>query len=158
MPPIPRFFFLYVEPCLCFFGGFLQPILNPLSITTLLPSSLAGRNTLDPNPTPLEIMLALQTSVLMFMISTLTVVIMLWGDKRVVKGYVWVSALTDVPHWGSFAYVLGWEGLKQWRTWEAPLWMQLGVPVLTMVFKIGYLTGAFGEDRVVGKEKGRKEL
>lgn len=60
--------------------------------------------------------------------------------------------------WGSFAYVLGWEGLKQWRTWEAPLWMQLGVPVLTMVFKIGYLTGAFGEDRVVGKEKGRKEL
>jgi hypothetical protein len=61
--------------------------------------------------------------------------------------------------WASFAYVLGWEGLRQWRTWEEPLWMQLLVPVLTMLFKLGYLSGAFGEDRVVEKKgKGRKEL
>jgi hypothetical protein len=59
--------------------------------------------------------------------------------------------------WAAFAYVLGWEGLKQWRTWEAPLWLQLLVPVLTMVFKIGYLTGAFGKDRVPEK-KGNKKL
>lgn len=65
--------------------------------------------------------------------------------------------------WAAFAYVLGWEGLREWRTWEAPLWMQLLVPVLTMGFKLGYLGGAFGEDRVVedsgnGKGKGKKEL
>lgn len=189
-----------------FFGGFLTPILNPTSITTLLPSSLSGRQSPDLNPTPLEHLLGLQSSALMFMISLLTVVIMTQSGaskegRWIVRGYVWVSAVTDVPQyvtlfflwlfffllwliflvsrggfvrwrlidfrnsWASFAYVLGWNGLEQWRTWETPLYLQLFVPVLTMFFKAGYLSGAFGEDRGfekegVGKGKGRvgKEL
>ncbi|KUJ09609.1 uncharacterized protein LY89DRAFT_724042 [Mollisia scopiformis] len=158
MPPIPRFFFLYIEPSLCFFGGAFQPVLNPHSITTLLPAPLAGRHTTDPNPTPLETMLALQSATLMFMIAMVTVIVMVFAkDRAVVRGYVVASAVTDLPHWASFAYVLGWEGLRQWRTWEAPLWMQLLVPVFTLMFKLGYLSGAFGEDRVPEK-KGRKEL
>lgn len=97
MPPIPHFFFLYIEPCLCFFGGALQPILKPTAITTLLPASLAGRNTKSLEPTRLELLLGLQSAVLMFMISLLTIVVMRWGDQRVRRGYVVVSALTDIP-------------------------------------------------------------
>lgn len=59
----------------------------------------------------------------------------------------------------TFAYVLGWDGLREWRMWEVPLWMQVLLPVLTMGFKLGYLAGVFGEDRVVEDAgKGKKGL
>ncbi|KAH8817049.1 hypothetical protein F5884DRAFT_778319 [Xylogone sp. PMI_703] len=156
MPPIPRFFFLYGEPFLLFFGGFLNPILDPTSITTLLPPHLAGRNTTDPNPTPLEHLLGLQSAVLMFMLAFVTYSVMRYcTNPKVIHLYVIISAVTDIPHWGAFFYVLGWEGISQWRTWHAPLWMQLGVPVLTMALKLGYLSGMFGEDRDPAEEKKR---
>ena len=86
-------------------------------------------------------------------------------DPKVVRSYVLASAITDFPHWASFAYVLGWEGLRQWRSWEGPLWAQLLVPVFTFLFKVGYLGGWFGEDRVLKQvdkgvkgAKGKKEL
>lgn len=96
-------------------------------------------------------------------ITLLTLGIMLYAkDPKIVHAYVCASLLTDFPHWGSFAYVLGWEGLRQWRMWESPLWMRLLVPVFTFLFKLGYLSGAFEADRVAGKaaegKKGRKEL
>ena len=104
----------------------------------------------------------------MFMISLLTLSIMLFAkDPKIVHAYVVVSALTDIPHWASFCYVLGWEGVSNWGEWNQSLWLQLGVPVFTMVFKLGYLSGAFRRDRVVGaesgkagkgKEKGKREL
>jgi hypothetical protein len=84
----------------------------------------------------------------MFMIALVTLGVMLYAkDPKVVHAYVLASALTDFPHWASFAYVLGWEGLQQWRTWEAPLWMQLLVPVFTFAFKVSYLAGWMGDDR-----------
>ena len=98
-----------------FFGGDLQPVLNPLSITSLLPPQLAGRGTSSPEPTPLETMLGLQSAVLMFMISMVTAGVTVYAkDPKVVHAYVAASAITDFPHWASFAYVLGWEGLRQW--------------------------------------------
>ena len=94
------------------------------------------------------------------MISIVTIGVMIHAkDPKVVHWYVAASAITDFPHWASFAYVLGWEGLRQWRTWEGPLWAQLSVPVFTFMFKLGYLGGWFGEDQVQeGKGKGKKEL
>jgi len=102
----------------------------------------------------------------MFMIAIVTLSVMLFAkDPKVVHAYVFCSAVTDFPHWASFLYVLGWEGIRQWRTWEAPLWMQLGVPVFTFLFKVGYLTGAMGADQgqsdeATGKKgkRGKKEL
>ena len=93
----------------------------------------------------------------MFMISLLTLSVMLFAkDPKIVHAYVVVSALTDIPHWASFYYVLGWEGIRNWEEWNQSLWLQLGVPVITMVFKLGYLSGGFGRDRVVG-EKGKRK-
>lgn len=60
-------------------------------------------------------------------------------DRKVERGYVWASAITDIPHWEAFFYVLGWDGVSQWRSWHMPLWLQLGVPVFAMAFKAGYL-------------------
>jgi hypothetical protein len=95
----------------------------------------------------------------MFMIALVTLSIMLFAkDPKVVHAYVLASALTDFPHWASFFYVLGWEGVKEWRTWESPLWMQLGVPVFTFGFKVGYLMGWLGEDRAVDREEMKKGL
>jgi hypothetical protein len=95
----------------------------------------------------------------MFMIALVTLSIMLFAkDAKVVHAYVLASALTDFPHWASFFYVLGWEGVKEWRTWEGPLWMQLGVPVFTFGFKVGYLMGWLGEDRAVDREEMKKGL
>ena len=117
---------------------------------------MAGRGSLSPEPTPLEMMLGLQSATLMFMISMVTISVMVFAkDPKVVHAYVAASAITDFPHWASFAYVLGWEGLRQWRSWESPLWMQLLVPVFTFLFKIGYLGGFFGKDKVVD-DAGRK--
>lgn len=125
----------------------------------MLPPHLAGRGTTDPNPTPLEHLLGLQSAVLMFMIAMITVVVMLYStEPKVVRGYVLASAITDIPHWSAFFYVLGWEGLAAWRTWDAMLWMQLLFPVFTFAIKWGYLLGLFGGDRVVKKESdARKE-
>jgi hypothetical protein len=92
----------------------------------------------------------------MFMISLLTLSVMLFArDPKIVHAYVIVSALTDIPHWASFYYVLGWEGIVNYGEWNLSLWLQLGVPVVTMVFKLGYLSGVFGRDRVVGEGKGK---
>ncbi|KAF4422955.1 hypothetical protein CGGC5_v012844 [Colletotrichum fructicola Nara gc5] len=93
MPPIPRIFFTYIEPLLCLFGA-LQPLLSPSSITAPLTSS-------PREPTPTETLWALQNAVLLFGFALLTWVIMLHSnDRRVVRGYVLVSALMDFPHWG----------------------------------------------------------
>ncbi len=70
--------------------------------------------------------------------------------------YVAASAITDFPYWASFAYVLDWEGLRQWRTWEGLLWAQLLVPVVTLLFKMGYLGGFFGKDKVSSDVEGGK--
>lgn len=103
-------------------------------------------------------MLGLQSATLMFMISMVTIGVMVYAkDPKVVYAYVAASAITDFPHWASFAYVLGWEGLREWRTWESPLWAQLLVPVFTFLFKVGYLGGFFGEDNtVVDPAQGRR--
>lgn len=177
MPPIPRAFFLYGEPFLLwvlqlsllplrglalmklirFFGGFLTPVLDPKSITNLLPPHLAGRGTSDPNPSPLEHLLGLQSAVLMFMLAFVTYSVMRYStNPKVIHHYVIISAVTDIPHWVAFFSVLGRDGIRQWRTWHAPLWMQLCVPILTMIFKLGYLTGAFGKDRVLDDADSKK--
>jgi hypothetical protein len=110
-------------------------------------------------------MLGLQSATLMFMISMLTIGVMVYAkDPKVVHAYVVASAITDFPHWASFAYVLGWEGLRLWRTWNGALWAQLLVPVFTFLFKVGYLGGFFGKDKVEEetleseKAAGKKEL
>jgi hypothetical protein len=123
----------------------------------LLPPHLAGRGTASPDPTPLEHLLGLQSAVMMFMIAMITVVVFRYStNPKVIHGYVAASAITDIPHYAAFFYVLGWDGIKQWRTWHTPLWLQLGVPVLTIVFKLGYLSGAFGKDRKVAGGKATK--
>jgi hypothetical protein len=124
---------------------------------------LAQRGTNSLDPTPLEHLLGLQSAVLMFMIAMLTVIIMVHADNpKVVHGYVIASALTDLPHWAAFFSILGWDGIRQVHTWNTALWLQLVVPIVTMVFKLGYLSGLFGEDQVSmvtskpETEKGRK--
>ena len=48
------------------------------------------------------------------MITMVTLVVMLYAtNPKVVHWYVAVSAITDIPHWMSFFYVLGWDGIKQ---------------------------------------------
>ena len=90
------------------------------------------------------------------MISLLTLSVMLFAkDPKIVQAYVIVSALTDIPHWASFYYVLGYEGIRRYEEWNLSLWLQLGVPVFTMAFKLGYLSGWFGRDRVFSGEKGK---
>lgn len=73
--------------------------------------------------------------------------------------YVAASCIAEISQRVALLYVLGWDGLAQWRTWNAPLWLQFGIPVVMVSFKAGYLIGAFGEDKVVeGAEKmGRVE-
>jgi hypothetical protein len=88
------------------------------------------------------------------MFVVLTIGIMRYAkDPAVVHAYVWASLLTDFPWWASMAYVLGPQGMSEWRTWETGLWMMWLVPAFTVMFKVGYLSGAFGPDRVVGKER-----
>lgn len=89
----------------------------------------------------------------MFMIAMVNVVIMLYAtDRKVVRGYIAASAITDIPRWGAFLHVLGKRGIGQWRTWPQPLWLQLLVPFFTMSFKLFYLWGLFGQDRASGHE------
>lgn len=129
---------------------------NHRSITTLLPPKLAGRGITSLDPTPLELLLGLQSATLMFLFAAVTLGVMIYAkDPKVVHAYVFASALTDFPHYAAFAYVLGWEGLRQWRLWEGPLWLQLLVPVFTFILKVGYLCGAFGKD-VVGSDRKRQ--
>jgi hypothetical protein len=50
----------------------------------------------------------------MFTIAMLNLVIMVYAtNRKVVHGFVAVSAITDIPHWTAFFYVLGGDGLKQ---------------------------------------------
>ncbi len=102
-------------------------------------------------------MLGLQSAILMFMIPLVTIGIMVYAkDPKVVYVYVTASAITDFPHWTSFAYVLSWERLRQWKSWDGPLWAQLLVPVVTLLFKLGYLGGFFGKDKVLSDFEGGK--
>ncbi|KAF4808857.1 hypothetical protein CGCSCA5_v012067 [Colletotrichum siamense] len=143
MPPIPRIFFTYIEPLLCLFGA-LQPLLSPSSITAPLASSPRG-------PTPTETLWALQNAVLLFGFALLTWVIMLYSnDRKVVRGYVLVSALMDFPHWGALAVALNREGVL-WEVgkWRGEMRMLAFVPLGTFLVKVGYLGRLFGRDRVV---------
>ncbi|KAJ6503901.1 hypothetical protein C8R45DRAFT_1185969 [Mycena sanguinolenta] len=162
MPLIPRVFFCYFEPALCLFGA-IQPLLNPAAITALLPPHLAGRPDPSAAPTPLETLQVLMTSVMMYGWASLTLAIMFLSDgstprgRRLVHAYLAISASMDLPHWGAFAYALGAEGMAQWRTFPAEMWMQVLVPLVTFVVKVGYLAGLFGEDKVASEGKGKGE-
>ncbi|KAJ5703560.1 hypothetical protein N7493_011485 [Penicillium malachiteum] len=148
MPPIPRAFFLYGEPILIL-SGVLNTLLKPTAITSMLPAHLARRPTSDPYPSPLEHLLALQTASIMFLVVCISTAVMLYAtNARVVHGLVLSYAIADIPHWASLLYVLGRDGLSQWGTWDTSLWLQFFIPMLTMGIKVGYLTGAFGPDRV----------
>ena len=136
--------------------GAVKPLLDPESITELLPLHLGGRAEFHAHPTPLEHLQALQNATLMFMIAMVTVAVMVYGNKQTIKAYILASALTDFPHWGSFAYILGSEGLEKWRYWNAGLWTQLLVPVFTFFVKLGYLTGSFGPDKDVPDKTAKK--
>jgi len=135
--------------------GALQPLLNPDSITMLLPFHMAGRHDINPKLTPLETILALQQSTLLIMIAMLTVGVMVYGNRKVVRAYVVCSALADLPHWASFLYVLGGEGFIKWRTWSGSLWMQMTFPIFTFLIKLGYLMGSFGHYDESGRRQKR---
>ena len=132
-------------------------LLDPRSITGILPATLAGRGTKSPQPTPLELLLALQNKNHELIFALLTLAIMLYArSARLVHAFVAATALADGPHYAALAYVLGWDGVARWREWGMPLWMQLLVPAVTFSIKVGYLAGAFGPDRVAGRERKRQ--
>lgn len=85
----------------------------------------------------------------MFLVVCISTLIMLYTTNiRVVHGLVLSYALADIPHWASLLFVLGADGLSQWRTWDTSLWLQFIVPMFTLGIKVAYLTGAFGPDGV----------
>lgn len=51
------------------------------------------------------------------------------------------------------AYVLGPQGMSEWRDWETGLWMMWLVPTFTFTIKAGYLLGLFGPDKGSAKER-----
>ncbi|KAL0935629.1 uncharacterized protein CTRU02_210220 [Colletotrichum truncatum] len=153
MPPIPRIFFSYIQPLYYLYRAF-RPLLNPTSIT----APLVGRIWLwDPDnkftgaeqPRPVEALWAHQNSSSLFMLALLTYVIMFHStERKVVRGYVLVSALADFPHWAALANGMGSLGhLWDFGAWSAEMRSLIFFPMLAFAIKVGYLSGVFGDDR-----------
>lgn len=93
---------------------------------------------------------------MMFLFGMVTLGIMLYAkDAGVVHAYVAASAISDFPHWAFLLTVLSKPGCGIWdfgndACWNTDLRMQLLIPVVTFVIKVGYLVGLFGPDRVIG--------
>lgn len=83
----------------------------------------------------------------MFLVVCISTSIMRYSTNvRVIHGLVLSYALADIPHWASLFFVLGADGLSQWRTWDTSLWLQFIIPMFTLGIKVAYLAGAFGPD------------
>lgn len=94
-------------------------------------------------------------------------------DRRIVRFYVFVLLLADVPHWLSIlaamgsastatyssatedvgllswtAVSAGWQRCMRDGNWTSGMKGMFGAPFVTTAVKIAYLVGVFGKDRV----------
>ena len=150
MPTIPRLFFCYVEPALITFGVY-DCITNPHSTAArVLP---AGVPISSYTPSVVDRASAIETATMLFGAGLLaTGIAWLSKERAVVRWMVLTSALTDIPHFLGYLWVLGPEHFFNPSAWSTELSLWLGVPIFTMTMKYAYLFGLFGEDKVTPQD------
>ncbi|THY13289.1 hypothetical protein D6D00_10211 [Aureobasidium pullulans] len=149
MAPFPRVYFRYVEPLMITFGS--------LNLISTGASSASTYLSIQPHPVlATEYFLALQAGSMMLLAGLLLTIIM-WTSNEIktIRLTIMVLAASDIPHWIFGAWCLG-PLASEPSSWSAEMKAYMGVPVVTFLIKVAYLTGLLGRDQVT--DKVRKEL
>lgn len=144
MAPFPRVYFRYVEPLMITFGS--------LNLISTGASSASTYLSIQPHPVlATEHFLALQAGSMMLLAGLLLTIIM-WTSNEIktIRLTIMVLAASDIPHWIFGAWCLGPLALEP-SSWSAEMKAYMGVPVVTFLIKVAYLTGLLGRDQVIDK-------
>lgn len=150
MAPVPRIFFCVIEPLMVGFAA-LGIIRDPAKHSTGLLSYVSPHEVADT-----EKLAIMELGNMMLLIAGLVAIVM-WTsrDPRTVHLTVAAMALVDIPHWGAAIWVMGWERFVNFGSWSPELVTQMVGPLVTFTFKVAYLMGWLGKDRVPTGEKKR---
>ena len=144
LPPIPRFVFTILEP-LSLVAGYLAPLLNTSKfvssqVPSAIPTILTSTNRV----------LALQLGNCYGLIGLIGVgVLYATNEPIVVRNYIIACAIADVGHlWATYT-VIGRESFLDVGGWNNVAWGNIGITAALFVFRVLYLMGLLGQDRVV---------
>lgn len=147
-PPLPRLIFTILEP-LSLLAGYLAPLLStPHFVSSQVPSALPSALT------PINRVLALQLGNCYGLIGLIGVgVLHATNEPKVVRNYIIACAIADVGHlWATYA-VIGRQAFVDVGSWNDMAWGNIGITAALLVFRVLYLMGFLGQDRVVKSAK-----
>jgi len=147
LSPVPRLIFTVLEP-ISLLAGYLAPLLN----TSKFVSSQVP-NAIPTALTSTDRVLALQLGNCYGLVGLIGVgVLYATSEPAVVKNYIIACAIADVGHlWATYA-VIGHESFVNVGNWNDMAWGNIGITASLFVFRLLYLMGMFGQDRVLKSE------
>jgi hypothetical protein len=77
-------------------------------------------------------------------------------EPKVVRNYIIALALGDIGHLYFTYHGMGWDRYVDAKSWNAVAIGNIGVTAGLLLFRVAYLTGLLGDDKVVDRRK--KEL
>lgn len=148
LPPVPRIIFTILEP-ISLLAGYLAPLLNTSKfvssqVPNAIPTALTSTNRV----------LALQLGNCYGLVGLIGVgVLYATSEPKVVRNYIIACAIADVGHlWATYA-AIGHESFMNVWSWNDMAWGNIGITASLLVFRILYLMGLFGQDRVIKSAK-----
>ena len=142
--PIPRLIFTVLEP-ISLLAGFLAPLYNTsyfvsAQVPSAIPTVLTSTNRV----------LALQLGNCYGLVGLIGVgVLYATSEPKVARNYLLACAIADIGHlWATYA-VIGYENFIDAGNWNDMAWGNIGITLALFIFRVLYLTGLLGQDRVV---------
>jgi len=150
MPPIPRFIFTVFEP-IALVAGYLSPMLDTSGFVN---SQLPTTSVTTISPTATNRILALQLGNVYGLLAMVGVgILYTTTEAKVVRNFMLACACADIGHLYVTYTVMGYADFVDIKGWNAMGWGNIGVTLGLFVFRSLYLTGAFGQDKVVNSTK-----
>lgn len=150
LPPIPRFIFTVFEP-IALLAGYLSPMLDT---TSFVNSQLPATSVTTVLPTATNRVLALQLGNVYGLLAMVGVgILYATTEAKVVRNFLLACAIADVGHLYVTYAVMGYMDFIDVQGWNSMAWGNIGVTLGLFLTRVLYLTGFWGQDKVVNSTK-----
>ena len=142
--PIPRLIFTILEP-ISLLAGFLAPLYNTsyfvsAQVPSAIPTILTSTNRV----------LALQLGNCYGLVGLIGVgVLYATSEPKVARNYILACAIADIGHLWATYVVIGHQNFMDVGNWNNMAWGNIGITASLFVFRVLYLMGLLGQDKVV---------
>ena len=142
--PVPRLIFTILEP-LSLLAGFIAPLYNTsYFVSAQVPSAIPIILTST------DRVLALQLGNCYGLVGLIGVgVLYATSEPKVARNYLIACAVADLGHlWATYA-VIGHQNFMDLGNWNSMAWGNIGITFVLFIFRVLYLVGLLGQDRVI---------